>query len=394
MKARLHASGGFSLVELMVSVVIGMLALLFAMRLLTGSEQNRQSAMGGSDSMQNGMLALFSISGDAGQAGFGLNDPLIAGCDTVFSDTGGYALAPAASGSVATTPLAPVVIENNATGPDRVSFYSGSSVSGTATLRLTADYANGTRIYIDRIPYGFAQRDVIVVAPEQPGGRCALAQLSDNPDDLPPPPGQQYVVISQGSGYRFNSGGLGATYLGGAARLFNLGPAASLSFHSWSVADGFLRLSATDVGGSGGAGTAVADNIVSLKAQYGFDTRVGNAFDSDAGMQVGRWSNTMIDADGDGTTGGAGDWQRIAAVRLAVVARSKNPERPAAGSSSCSATAAKPVAFAMAAPSGVTAVPVTIDVAVTGDPVDWHCYRYRVFETIVPLRNASWRPSA
>lgn len=393
MKARLHSSGGFSLVELMVSVVIGMLALLFAMRLLTGSEQNRQSAMGGSDSMQNGMLALFSISGDANQAGYGLNDPLLAGCDTVFSDTGSYALAPAARAGTATTPLAPVVIENSATGPDRVSFYSGSAVTGTATLRLTADYANGTRIYIDRIPYGFAQRDVIVVAPEQPGARCALAQLSDNPDDLPPPPGQQYVVISQGSGYRFNSGGLGATFTGGAARLFNLGPAASLSFHTWSVNDGFLRLRTTDIGGSGGAaGSAVADNIVSLKAQYGFDTR-GAGFDSDTGMQVSSWSNTMIDADGDGITGGAGDWQRVAAVRLAVVARSKNPERPAAGAA-CTATPAKPVAFSLAAPSGVTAVPVTIDVAVTGDTVDWKCYRYRVFETIVPLRNASWRPRA
>jgi type IV pilus assembly protein PilW len=40
----------------------------------------------------------------------------------------------------------------------------------------------------------------------------------------------------------------------------------------------------------------------------------------------------------------------------------------------------------------VAAVPVTVNVAVTGDPVDWHCYRYRVFETIVPFRNASWRP--
>jgi type IV pilus assembly protein PilW len=374
----------------MVSVVIGMLALVFAMRLMTGSEQNRQSAMGGSDSMQNGMLALFSISGDAGQAGYGINDPIIAGCNTIFSDTGHYALAPAQRGTTAIKPLAAVVIENNATGPDRVSFYSGSAVSGTATLGLTSSYANGTRINIDRIPYGFAQRDVIVVGPVQPGGTCALAQLSDNPANLPPPPGQQYVVIGQGGDYRYNSGGLGTTFTGGASRLFNLGPAASLSFHTWSVADGFLQLSATDIGNNAQA-SAVADNIVSLKAQYGFDTRAGAAFDPDAGMKVTQWSNTMINADGIGETGDAGDWQRIAAVRLAVVARSKNPERPAAGAA-CSATPDKPKAFGMNAPSGVTAVPVTIDVAVTGDPVDWHCYRYRVFETIVPLRNASWRP--
>jgi type IV pilus assembly protein PilW len=390
MSDRPNKSGGFSLVELMISVVIGMLALLFAMRLLTGTEQNRQSAMGGSDSMQNGMLALFSISSDAGQAGYGLNDPIVTGCNTVFSDTGGYALAPATRGGATIRPMAPVVIESNTSGPDKITFYSGTSVAGTATLRVLANYTSGARIYVDRIPYGFAQGDVILVAPAQAGGNCAIAQLSDSPDNLPPPPGQQYVVVAQGNGYRFNSGNLGASFTGGVSQLYNLGAASTLSFHTWSVADGFLRLAATNIGDSAAA-TAVADNVVSLKAQYGFDTRAGNAFDPAAGMQVAQWSSAMIDADGDGVTGGPGDWQRIAAVRLAVVARSKNPERAAAGGS-CSATASRPTAFGTAAPAGVTAVPVSIDVAVSGDPVDWHCYRYRVFETIVPFRNASWRP--
>lgn len=390
MSARPNKNGGFSLVELMISVVIGMLALLFAMRLLTGSEQNRQSAMGGSDSMQNGMLALFSISSDAGQAGYGLNDPIVTGCNTVFSDTGGYTLAAATRGSTTIRPMAPVVIEANASGPDKITFYSGTSVAGTATLRVLANYTSGARIYVDRIPYGFSQGDTILVAPSAVGGDCAIAQLSDSPENLPPPPGQQYVVVAQANGYRFNSGNLGASFSGGASILYNLGAASTLSFHTWSVADGFLRLSATNIGDSAAA-AAVADNIVSVKAQYGFDTRAGNAFDPAAGMQVTQWSSTMINADGDGVTGGQGDWQRIAAVRLAVVARSKNPERPAAGGS-CNATASKPSAFGTAAPAGVTAVPVSIDVAVSGDPVDWHCYRYRVFETIVPFRNASWRP--
>jgi type IV pilus assembly protein PilW len=390
MKTRIQSSAGFSLVELMISVVIGMLALLFATRLLTGSEQNRQSAMGGSDSMQNGMLALFSISGDAGQAGYGINDPIITGCDTVFKDVGGgFVLASASRDGVAIQPIAPVVIEPQAAGPDRITFYSGTSASGAATLRVLTDYANGTRVYVDRIPYGFSQGDVILVAPEKGGGKCALAQLSESPENLPPPPGQQYVVIGQGNSWRFNNGGLGTTFTGGASRLVNLGPGRSLSFHTWSVADGYLRLSATDIGSKADA-APVADNIVSLKAQYGFDAR-GGAWDPAAGMQVTKWSSAMEDADGNGVAGSPGDWERIAAVRLAVVARSKNPERPAKGAA-CSATVDKPVAFATEAPANVAAAPVTIDVAVAGDPIDWHCYRYRVFETVVPFRNASWRP--
>jgi type IV pilus assembly protein PilW len=390
MTARFHKAGGFSLVELMVSVVIGMLALLFATRLLTGSEQNRQSAMGGSDSMQNGMLALFSISGDAGQAGFGLNSTLAIGCNTKFSDKGGgYTLATASRNATAIQPLAPVVIEPNAGGADKVTFYSGTSVAGTPALRVLVSYASGSRIDVDRIPYGFDEHDVILVVPEPAGGDCALAELSEDPNHGP---GAQYLVVGETNGSRFNTGDLGASFTGSASRVFNLGPAKALSFRTWSVADGFLRLSATNIGSSAAA-SAVADNIVSLKAQYGFDTRVGDAFQPGAGLQVKKWSSAMIDADGDAVTGGPGDWQRIAAVRLAVVARSKNPERPAAGKA-CSATpdADQPVAFDAKAPASVAAVPVTVNVAVAGDSVDWHCYRYRVFETIVPFRNASWRP--
>lgn len=77
---------GFSLVELMVSVIIGLLALLFALRMVGDAERTRRSALGGSDEMQNGMVALFSLSNDAGGAGFGLNDPIIAGCNTQFSE--------------------------------------------------------------------------------------------------------------------------------------------------------------------------------------------------------------------------------------------------------------------------------------------------------------------
>jgi type IV pilus assembly protein PilW len=388
----LRRSGGFSIVELMVSVAIGMLALAFAVRMVAGSEKSRETELGGSDSMQNGMVALFSISGDAGQAGFGLNDSMLAGCDTRFADTGGYALAPGALAG--TTPLAPVVIESNGSAPDRISFYAGSSLAGTATLRLTASYASGTRVSVDRVPYGFSQGDVVVVAPERVGGgRCALAQLSSNPRDLLPPPGPQYVDVALGTGYRFNSGNLGVGFTGGQARMFNLGKPDDLSFHSWSVSNGFLQLRSTDLSGSSAGAAAVTDNIVSIKAQYGFDTRTGSAFQPQNGMQVMRWSSTMIDADANGTTGNAVDYQHVAAVRLAVVARSKAVERVGVGAT-CTTTADKPQVFKTAAPQNVTAVPVTVDVAVAGDPNGWQCYRYRVFETVVNLRNAGWRPEA
>jgi type IV pilus assembly protein PilW len=372
---------GFSVVELLVSVAIGMLALVFATRLITGSEQSKQSALGGSDSMQNGMLAMFSISGDAQQAGYGLNDPILIGCNTRFTDSGGFALATAMRGGATVRPLAPAIIASNGSDPDVISLYSGSSLTGTGTLRVVSDYFGGTRLNVDRIPsYGFDMGDVIVVAPEQRGGDCALAQISERPGSEP------YVMVAGGADFRYNDGALGPQFKGSAARIFNLGPASSLSFHTWSVANGFLRLRSTDMAGSGAAPATVADNIVSIKAQYGFDTRTGNAFETRLAARIGRWSATMIDADGSGVSGDAGDYEHLVALRIAVVARSKTRERPGAGGA-CSATSEPPTLFASSEPVDVAPVPVTVNVAVAGDGADWRCYRYRVFETIVPLRN-------
>lgn len=385
---------GFSLVELMVSIVVGLLALMFATRLVVSSEQNKQTSLGASDAMQNGMQALFSISHDAAQAGWGLNDPLVTGCNTVFFDGGGFTLAPALRAGATVTPLAAAVIESNGDYPDRLTLYSGSSISGTGTLRVIQNYDGEAAIQVDRVPYGFALGDVILVAPEMAGAaRCALAQIALDPRLLAPPPSPQQLNIATGAAdhARYNAGALGVSYSNGQARLFNLGPAATLSFHTWSIQGGFLQLRATDLIGAGATAATVQDNVVSLKAQYGFDTRVPAAFAPASGLQLARWSGVMIDADGDGVIGGAGDYQRVIALRIAVVARSQHPER-ADASGVCRATLIAPIVFARAEPFGVAALPVSLNVAIAGDGVDWRCYRYRVFETIVPLRNAGWRP--
>lgn len=393
----MRRSGGFSLVELMVALVVGLLALLFATRLVVNGEINKDATIGGSDSMQNGMLALYSLSNDAAQAGWGLNDTLVAGCPTRFTDSAGFALATVTVAGVASTPLAAVIINANAAGSDQISMYTGSSQSGVGSLKVTKNVAAGAVAITTALPnpFGFAAGDVVVIAPEPAtplNPNCALMQMTgllagDNTS----------ITVNSGAAFRFNPpGGVPFAYAMGAARLFNLGPATRLAFHTWSLNNGVLMLRSTDLVGSSAAPVSVTDNIVAIKGQYGFDTRAFTNYDptpppNGNGVQVTQWSNTMINADGDGVTGGPGDWQRIVAVRLAVVARSKTAEKPDL-SGQCNATTAQPVVFATKAPATVNAVPVTVNVAVAGDTMDWKCYRYRVFETIVPIRNAQWRP--
>lgn len=394
--------GGFSLVELMVSVVIGMLALLFATRLVISGEANKDAAVGGSDSMQNGMLAMFSLSSDAGTAGWGLNDRTVAGCNTTFSDQRGYALLGAKRDGVDITPLAAVVIQSNGTAPDVISFNSGNSNAGVGSLKMMADYGGESFVVGPQInPYGYNAGDVMVVAAQAMDRPCTIMQISG----FNPAAGRGAEMLLAGaSAFRYNPApSMAQAYATSVTFLYNLGRPDLLHFHTWSVQNGVLMLRATDLAGAEQAGVSVADNIVSIKAQYGFDNRALANYDpnpagngtqavvTSTGMQTTVWSPTMIDADNDGVNGGPGDYQRISAVRIAVVARSKTVEKPAR-SGECSATTVAPTIFSNAVPQGVTAAPMSVNLAVAGDPVSWKCYRYRVFETIVPILNSQFRP--
>ncbi|MYM66943.1 prepilin-type N-terminal cleavage/methylation domain-containing protein [Pseudoduganella sp. FT55W] len=394
--------GGFSLVELMVSVVIGLLALLFATRLVISGEANKDAAVGGSDSMQNGMLAMFSLSGDAATAGWGLNDRTVAGCNTVFSDQRGYALLGAKRDGVDITPLASVVIQSNGTAPDVISFNSGNSNAGVGSIMMTADYGGESFVVgAQRSPYGYNNGDVLVVAPQAPDRPCTVMQMAG----FNPATGRDAeMLLNSGAQYRYNpAASMAQAYLKNVTFMYNLGRPDLLHFHTWSVNNGVLLLRATDLAGAEQAGISVADNIVSIKAQYGFDNRAlpnwdpnpaGNGTQmvvTSTGMQTTVWSPTMMDADNDGVNGGPGDYQRISAVRIAVVARSKTVEKPARDGT-CSATTVLPTVFGNSVPTGVAAVPMQVNVAVGGDPLSWKCYRYRVFETIVPILNSQYRP--
>lgn len=379
---------GFSVVELMVAVVVGMLAVMFATRLLVTSESQKSAALGSSDTMQNGMLAMMQINTDAAQAGWGINDDLVAGCDTRMEDNQGFQLAPALRDGVNITPLAPVVIVNNGDRSDSISLYSGSSLSAVGNVGIGSNYTGGPSITINTTtPFNFLQGDVILVAPEPAGGPCSLAQLDATP-------AANILTINAVDPYRFNVNSTlrGGNYQQGQARVYNLGPGAKLAFHTWSVNNGVLMLRATNLAGTSQNPQAVVDNVIAIKAQYGFDMRAPNVFNAANSMTVTRWSADMIDADGDASTGGAGDFRRVAAIRLAVIARSSVAEKPDPATGKCTATTAQMQVFTTSVPNGVAAAPVSVKLDVPGDTIDWTCYRYRAFETIVPIRNSGWRP--
>jgi type IV pilus assembly protein PilW len=132
---------------------------------------------------------------------------------------------------------------------------------------------------------------------------------------------------------------------------------------------------------SGGvpAVNSVADNIVHMRADYGVDD----------GVNDGSVTYNTVYAAGDGIVdrfiSATPNWSRVIAIRIAVVARSALPEKPSAGPGApCDTTTAAPTW------SGNTGVTRSFDLSADAN---WKCYRYRVFETTVPLRNWIWKSS-
>ena len=147
--------------------------------------------------------------------------------------------------------------------------------------------------------------------------------------------------------------------------LFNLGQAPKVL--AYAVRAGNLTVCdyiANDCSVAGSvANTAiwvpVASNIVSLRAEYGRDTTAP--------------MDGTVDAFDQTAPANACDWSRISAVRFALVARNSELDKASV------TTAAPTWAAGASAPIDLTA------------DANWQNYRYKTFQTIVPLRNMAWQ---
>lgn len=72
MRYSIRQSKGFSLIELMVSLLIGMITVVVVMQVLAFSEGKKRTTTTGSDAQINGNLGLFTIEREAKNAGWGI----------------------------------------------------------------------------------------------------------------------------------------------------------------------------------------------------------------------------------------------------------------------------------------------------------------------------------
>ncbi|MDD5057253.1 MAG: PilW family protein [Sideroxydans sp.] len=338
---------GFSLVELMVGLTIGLLATMVIMQAFSAFEARKRATTGTDDAQTNGNIALYTIGNDLQQAGFPLFPIGIAGVPDSAIECATLSINGAAS---TIDNLAPVLItDESSNGGDSITIRYGNSASGGVPSKIFKPGAGANEIILDS-NFGCVTGDTTLVVN---GATCNMSAASAVT-------GTTSITLADSTGAITN------------AFLSCLGTWNSITY----TANGdLIRTTAT------GATPTVA-GVVNIQAQYGVsDTQTSNAVTQWVNA-TGIWAAPMTVATRN----------RIKAIRIAVVTRNAKREATKITDPCSSNTAASPTGLcawdATSAKPPIASPAPSIDLSAFD--TDWQHYRYRVFETIIPLRSVLW----
>lgn len=327
---------GFGLVELMVATMLGLIVTLAVTQVFLGFELQKKTTSGGANAQTNGTVALYLMSRDLQMAGYGLMPA---------SDSG---LECNPSPNIDGIDLSPLVITDggNAAGAsDTVSIRFGDSPTGGVHLLISAVVGSAATVD-NNLGCAVGSAALLINGPV-----CAMTRVTAV---TPSTEAVQSVTLANAAGA---AGGVALACLGNwQQRVYDV--------------DGGLRTN----------GTVVVNDIVNLQAQYGVSASANS-------NQITQW----VDATGGWAAPSVANRNRIKAIRIAVVARSGNLEQENVTESCSSTEDAAPTGLCSwdatsAAPSVASPAPA---IDLSNDP-NWQRYRYRVYDTIIPLRNPIW----
>ena len=424
---------GFSLIEVMVGMLIGLIGCIVIFQVFSVNERYKRSTTSGSDAQVSGALAIFALEREIKMAGFGVNDRIALGCNMLaYTSTRGtgvenYSLT-----------LAPIQIHAgpDAATPDIISVSYGAPfefVPGAALA--TANMAPAGNFRLEN--RGGVRRWDFLLAFQPSQANCSLVNVTNLPLDAGATPTcagsntSDAVEIcpttnktdADGVQRQYNPGGglPGAptyTVSAGATntRFYSFGP--EPVFNVYRLINNTLSVCNMRISNCASTAAAnwqaVMENVVFMKAYYGMDTNDDGVVDTYdprvcrdtagvAGYTAANGDNfgdewaESADTDSDGlhdtwspAAPSAYDWSRVQSVRIAVVVRSSNPEREIVSPATLQLWPDNPAASG----SGCTSTAALTGPDQTGPSwtVPDRTYRYRVFETIVPLRNSIWLP--
>jgi len=322
---------GFSLVELLVAVVIGMGLVMAITSILIRYEGGRRSLTASNDSSQNGAYVAYTLDRMLRSAGSGYAQSWRAafGCRLLAARNGTQVLprtsafpAPFA-GVPQNVRLAPLVVHAGigTDGSDVLAIGTGSAGLGESPLRVLPGSLTGTLL---RVPttLGLRARDVVLVL--QDTDNCMVQQVADGFLDVA---GQQLNLGGTYASSTINSVNLSAMDGSTAALLAPLGnmvgnqpdlELVGVAANATLVSHDMLRLDGSD------AVVPIADGVLDLRAVYGVDSNGDGQIDSWVKPTEPNYTAAALQ---DGSAAAQQRLNGILAVRVGLILRTAMAER-------------------------------------------------------------------
>lgn len=372
---------GLSLVEVMIGMVMGMIVLLIIMQAFSVAEGYKRTTTTGSDAQINGLMALRTLESEVRVAGYGLMNTTSL-CPSINT------INPVTKNAVMAVNNMPIRIVDGGSGSDTVEVMYSSAATGAAPAQISENMPSPSNVTFVNNTHGFATCDFILLASKDSSKACTMEQAT-NTFGHPKPK----ILTSKGKSNYNAPGGHNPYPAGGYTTsdiVINMG---SFVHRRFSVVkngtnDEFhlrqIKINAADDGCNpvdANPDLDLVSNIVNIQAQYGIAEAPGS-------QQVNCWTDAKSTSTGCGITGGSNwsapsftDAKKIKAVRLAIVARSALSEKPTGSGGICDTTSAAPASW----DGGPT-----VDLS---NISNWQCYRYKVYQTVIPMINVIWSNS-
>jgi type IV pilus assembly protein PilW len=331
---------GLSMLELMVGIVISLLVgLAAATGAATFLAAQRQS-VGVGGALVNVETVLASVREEASAAGLGFFADGAFLCPLMNLSNGAAVIM---DGS----PFIPVWVTPDGTN-SRLDILSANTVTGGATVRLGDTSLATSAEVTSLIPA--AVGETILLAPVDTSEPCVVRSVTTNTAATATAP--QAVAYANVTSARHNR----ATFT--TSPLFlERSRMALLGQLRWTR----FRLNGTNLimeRPLEGTSATLAHNVTAFRVEYGMAATGASALSAWA---RGNAASAPVAAN---------NLARLRALRVGVVTRSPQREKPLAGV--CAAS---------------TGLPILFGVATTADVSDWQCFRFRSAQTIVPMRN-------
>jgi len=339
---------GAGLIDVMAGLTMALFATLVIYVVVGSADNVRRDSQAAGDAQQTGLFVLSRIAFDIGNAGSGF-----------ASATKARATCPAAA-NVADTlrPIAVLIIEGARDDlPDSAAIRYGVSAASAGPAAFAAPAPAGASFLIQS-PFGFAAGDRIIAV-----GRNGECEATDVISSIASAPGVIEVVHAPL-----------ATAFPASSWVVNLGPIDGAQVIRYDVQSNVLRT--TDIL-NGDAPNPLASNIVNLKFQYGIDSDADGILDTWVPARsgpFGDWSApALLAAPADVLS-------RIKAIRVGLIVRSDFLDR--------SIKTAFPWTLFDCEAADKSLCPGRLSGMIAATTAGG--YRYRIHETVVPLRNIVW----